>query len=189
MVLPKLKRQLNAKNTLSDQDSIHGHRNLNYTERSVIARYRNFNAPKICKITVLCMRDPRPHWMKCRKQTKIFILKPEMRTMNSFKDFHDNFETRTLCSCTPGDMCSSLLIFHNNFLSRTTPKVGNCMHQETFVWALKKKEEEEAEEEQFRSSEKMSFAFFFFWNFHWNPRRWPPYRKNSTKCNLVNQRT
>ena len=25
---------------------------LNYTERSVIAHYRNFNAPKICKITV-----------------------------------------------------------------------------------------------------------------------------------------
>ena len=53
MVLKKLKRHLNAKNTLSDHDSIHGHRNLNYTERSAIARHRNFNAPKICKITVL----------------------------------------------------------------------------------------------------------------------------------------
>ena len=53
MVLPKLKRHLNVKNTLSDHDNIHGHRNLNYTKRSAIARYRNFNAPKICKITVL----------------------------------------------------------------------------------------------------------------------------------------
>ena len=52
MVLPKLKRRLNAKNTLSDHDSIHRHRNLNYTERSMIARHRNFNVPKICKITV-----------------------------------------------------------------------------------------------------------------------------------------
>ena len=52
MVLPKLKRHLNAENTLSDHDSIHGHRNLNDTERSAIARHRNFNAPKICKITV-----------------------------------------------------------------------------------------------------------------------------------------
>ena len=51
MALPKLKRHLNAKNTLSDR-SIHGHRKLNYTERSAIARHRNFNAPKICKITV-----------------------------------------------------------------------------------------------------------------------------------------
>ena len=41
---------LNAKNTFSDHDSIHGHRNLNY-ERSVIARHRNFNSPKMCKIT------------------------------------------------------------------------------------------------------------------------------------------
>ena len=53
MVLPKLKRHLNAKDTLSDHDSIHGHRNLNDTERSAIARHRSFNAPKICKITVL----------------------------------------------------------------------------------------------------------------------------------------
>ena len=53
MVLPNLKRHLKEKNTLSDHDSIHGHRNLNETERSVIAHYRNFNAPKICKITVV----------------------------------------------------------------------------------------------------------------------------------------
>ena len=53
MVLPKLKRHLNAENTLSDHDSIHWHRNLNDTERSAIARHRNFNAPKICKITVV----------------------------------------------------------------------------------------------------------------------------------------
>ena len=52
MVLPKLKRYLNAKNTSSDHENIRGHRNLNKTERSVIARYRNLNAPKICKITV-----------------------------------------------------------------------------------------------------------------------------------------
>ena len=31
---------------MSDHDSIHGHRNLNETERSAIARYRNFNIPK-----------------------------------------------------------------------------------------------------------------------------------------------
>ena len=48
----KKKRHLNEKNTLSDCGSIHGHRNLNKTERSVIAQYWNFNAPKICKITV-----------------------------------------------------------------------------------------------------------------------------------------
>ena len=53
MVLPKSKRHLNAKNILNDHDSIHGHRNLIKTERSVIACYRNFNPPKICKITVL----------------------------------------------------------------------------------------------------------------------------------------
>ena len=52
MVLPKLKRHLNAENTLSDHDSIHRHRNLNNTERSAITRPRNFNAPKFCKITV-----------------------------------------------------------------------------------------------------------------------------------------
>ena len=52
MVLPKIKRHLNAKNTLSDHGSIHGHRNLNYTEPSAITRHWNFNAPKICKNTV-----------------------------------------------------------------------------------------------------------------------------------------
>ena len=40
------------KNTLSDLDSLHGHRNLNETEHSMIACYRNFNAPIFCKITV-----------------------------------------------------------------------------------------------------------------------------------------
>ena len=53
MVLPKLKRHLNAKNTLSEHDNISRHRNLNETERSVIVQYRNLNAPKICKITAL----------------------------------------------------------------------------------------------------------------------------------------
>ena len=52
MISPKLKKYLNEKNTLSDHDIIHGHRNLNETKRSAIARYRNFNAPKICKIAV-----------------------------------------------------------------------------------------------------------------------------------------
>ena len=61
MVSPKLKRHLNSKNTLSDHDSIHGHRNLNYNERSAIARHRNFNAPKICKNTVAVCR-----WMNAR---------------------------------------------------------------------------------------------------------------------------
>ena len=44
---------LNVKNTWSDHDSIHAHRNLNYTDCFAIARHRNFNAPKICKITVV----------------------------------------------------------------------------------------------------------------------------------------
>ena len=51
MILPKLKRHRNAKNTLNDHNGIHGHRNLIETEGSVIARNRNFNALKICKIT------------------------------------------------------------------------------------------------------------------------------------------
>ena len=56
MVLPDIKRHLNEKNALSDNDSIHGHRNLNDTERSLVARHRNFNAPKICQLTVdLCI--------------------------------------------------------------------------------------------------------------------------------------
>ena len=42
----------NEKNALSDNDSIHRHRNLNDTERSVIAHHQNFNTPKICKFTV-----------------------------------------------------------------------------------------------------------------------------------------
>ena len=53
MDFPKLKRHLNEKNTLIDRGSNHKHRNLNEPERSAIARYRNFNAPKICKITVI----------------------------------------------------------------------------------------------------------------------------------------
>ena len=48
----EIKKTPKCENTLSDHDRIHRHRNLNYTERSVIARHRNFNAPKICKITV-----------------------------------------------------------------------------------------------------------------------------------------
>ena len=48
----EIKKTPKCENTLSDHDRIHRHRNLNYTERSVIARRRNFNAPKICKITV-----------------------------------------------------------------------------------------------------------------------------------------
>ena len=47
LVLPKLKRYLNEKNASSDRGSVHGHRNLNKTECSVIARHRNFNVPKI----------------------------------------------------------------------------------------------------------------------------------------------
>ena len=46
MVLPKTKRHLNEKKALSDNDSIYGHRNLNDTERSVIARHQKFNAPR-----------------------------------------------------------------------------------------------------------------------------------------------
>ena len=62
--LPKLKRHLNKKKALSDHGSIHRHRNLNYTEHSVIARHWNLDAPKICKITVpfktetICMHHP-----------------------------------------------------------------------------------------------------------------------------------
>ena len=54
MVLPKLKRHLNKKNTLNDHGSIHDPQTPKFkqTEHSVIARYRNFNALKICKNTV-----------------------------------------------------------------------------------------------------------------------------------------
>ena len=41
------------KNALSNHDRIHKHRNLNETERSMIARLRNFNPLKICKVTVM----------------------------------------------------------------------------------------------------------------------------------------
>ena len=56
MVPPKLKRHLNAKNTLSDHDNIRADRNLNETERlrSEIGPRRNFNAPKIYEITIPC---------------------------------------------------------------------------------------------------------------------------------------
>ena len=50
---PALKGHLNEKIAWSDYGSIHKHRNLNETERSVFARYWNFNAPKNFKITVL----------------------------------------------------------------------------------------------------------------------------------------
>ena len=46
MVIPKLKRYQNEKNTLSDHGSIHKHRNFNETERPAIARFRKFNAPE-----------------------------------------------------------------------------------------------------------------------------------------------
>ena len=49
--LDQLKSRSN-KNTSRDHDSIHGHRNLNKTERSL---HQNLNAPKICKITVSCV--------------------------------------------------------------------------------------------------------------------------------------
>ena len=71
MVLPKLKRHLIAKNTSSDHDSIHGHRNLNYTERSPIARHRNFNAPKCCKITVERLSKPNIRFGSERTGSKI----------------------------------------------------------------------------------------------------------------------
>ena len=49
----EIKKTHKYENTLSNHDSIHGHRNLNETKRSAIARYRNFHALKICKITVV----------------------------------------------------------------------------------------------------------------------------------------
>ena len=48
----EIKKAPEEKNTKSNHDSNPGDRKLNETQRSVIARYRNFNAPKICKITV-----------------------------------------------------------------------------------------------------------------------------------------
>ena len=51
--LRKYRPRPKCENTLMDHDSIHRHRNLNYTKRSAIARHRNFNTPKICKTTVL----------------------------------------------------------------------------------------------------------------------------------------
>ena len=39
-------------NTWSDYGRIYGYRNLNSAKRSVIPRYRNFNAPKSCTTTM-----------------------------------------------------------------------------------------------------------------------------------------
>ena len=58
----EIKKTPKCENTLSDHDSIHRHRNLNCTERSVIARHQNFNAPKICKITVLKIHPSKNFW-------------------------------------------------------------------------------------------------------------------------------
>ena len=44
----EIKKTPKWENTLSDYGSVAEHRNLNETERSAVARYRNFNAPKIC---------------------------------------------------------------------------------------------------------------------------------------------
>ena len=55
----EIKIHLNEKNTLSDHDRIHGHRNLNETERFGIALYQNFNTSKIYKITVVCKLESR----------------------------------------------------------------------------------------------------------------------------------
>ena len=38
----EIKKTPKCENTLSDHNSIHGHRNLNYTKRSAIARHRKF---------------------------------------------------------------------------------------------------------------------------------------------------
>ena len=48
----EIKKTPKCENALSDYDSSHQLRNLNYTERSAVARHRNLNAPKICKVTV-----------------------------------------------------------------------------------------------------------------------------------------
>ena len=60
--------------TTRDRVDVRGHRNLNFTECSVIARYRNFNAPKFCKITVF----PRlrfPHgWYELWKFSFLFFM-------------------------------------------------------------------------------------------------------------------
>ena len=81
MVLPKLNRHLNEKNTWSDRGSIHEHQNLNHTERSVIAHYRNFNAPKICKITVLFSTNFSPIRQETTKLEKFKVsgLQKKMR--------------------------------------------------------------------------------------------------------------
>ena len=70
MVLPKIKKTPKCEKYIEpDHDSNHGHRNLNDTERSATARHRNFNAPKICKITV--SRTPRlTHTTPCSKVSK-----------------------------------------------------------------------------------------------------------------------
>ena len=83
MVLSKLKRHLNAKNTLREHGSIHRHRNLNYTERSAIARHRNFNAPKICKITV----------HRCKRQTQKKKSKEAFLSDTFYSEFHSQFFT------------------------------------------------------------------------------------------------
>ena len=50
MISPKLTRHYIY--TWSDYGRIYGYWNLNSANRSVIPRYRNFNAPKICTTTV-----------------------------------------------------------------------------------------------------------------------------------------
>ena len=77
MISLKLKRHLNEKNTLSDHNGIHRHRNLNETERSAIARYRNFNVPKICKITVSRKRG-RERWHKWLQESACTPLQDRM---------------------------------------------------------------------------------------------------------------
>ena len=60
-----------SKKTLRDNDSIHKHQNLNENERSMIARHRNFNAPKICKITVRVAGQAKVETLDCAGNSSV----------------------------------------------------------------------------------------------------------------------
>ena len=79
--------------TTRDHVDVGGHRNLNFTEWSVISHYRNFNAPKICKITVKSYRVRR---VRCKKYGKQIVSSTEKEHADQ-KTF--SISTTALCIC------------------------------------------------------------------------------------------
>ena len=66
----EMKKTPKCENTLSDHDSVHRHRNLNYTQRPATAHHRNFNAPKICRKS----SDRKAHISSVSKTNYWFVL-------------------------------------------------------------------------------------------------------------------